>query len=175
LFNLLAAVSLVMCVAIAVLSLAGRTGQSTNTNAIPLGETKWFLRPDGILRGETDPWPSMKPLPTGRQRTTIKERMFSDSGIVLTRVRTEAFGPAYHNDEHTEFETHYAFIRYTPLLVVLMIPLGAWLIDRGWQLRMRRLAERIGHCPVCNYDLRASKERCPECGTAIPETMNAER
>ena len=34
--------------------------------------------------------------------------------------------------------------------------------------RRRRLAERKGHCPNCGYDLRASKERCPECGTTIP-------
>ena len=42
-----------------------------------------------------------------------------------------------------------------------------------WSVRLARRVwyhrtHLIGHCPCCNYDLRASKDRCPECGTAMP-------
>jgi hypothetical protein len=44
-------------------------------------------------------------------------------------------------------------------LMTLILPV-AWLVKR--RLRLQR--ERKGQCRRCGYDLRATPERCPECG-----------
>jgi hypothetical protein len=48
--------------------------------------------------------------------------------------------------------------------------LPPWLFLSGRKSRQR---QTLGLCPSCGYDLRASKERCPECGTVIPQKVEA--
>jgi hypothetical protein len=56
---------------------------------------------------------------------------------------------------------------------VMFVPLWAPIVLTGalpllWIRRTlyRRAARRRGLCPQCGYDLRATPERCPECGAA---------
>jgi hypothetical protein len=60
-----------------------------------------------------------------------------------------------------------------PSLVAILICLPLATLDEwGRRREQRRKAAMIGKCPTCGYDLRASNDRCPECGT--PFTKNTE-
>jgi hypothetical protein len=51
--------------------------------------------------------------------------------------------------------------------LVLGVPLTVW-TAQFLARRVFRKRNRSGLCPKCGYDLRATPDRCPECGT-IPE------
>ena len=60
--------------------------------------------------------------------------------------------------------------RYSALVLpywLITLTSAAPLLLIGWRQWRNRAARRIaaGHCPACNYDLRATPGRCPECGT----------
>ena len=57
---------------------------------------------------------------------------------------------------------------WLPLMLSAAVPVGFV------TARVRRACRsRLGHCPTCGYDVRVSPERCPECGAlsaALPAT-----
>jgi hypothetical protein len=57
---------------------------------------------------------------------------------------------------------------WLPLLLVTLPAAAAELRSRA----RRRRGGRAGLCPRCGYDLRATPDRCPECG-AVPAVKGA--
>ncbi len=55
------------------------------------------------------------------------------------------------------------------IAVPLWLPVLAFATPIAWQVispvHRRRKRKKLGLCVKCGYDLRGSKERCPECGT----------
>jgi hypothetical protein len=64
--------------------------------------------------------------------------------------------------------SRFDFVPICPLLLLFGI-LPA--VAAALSLRKRR-RRRSGRCEVCGYDLRASSERCPECGTVVRRTLS---
>ena len=54
---------------------------------------------------------------------------------------------------------------WLPLSFAIIPPLW-WVLNRT----QAALRYRAGRCRACGYDLRASSERCPECGASIEHT-----
>ena len=64
-------------------------------------------------------------------------------------------------------DVHVISVPYWSMLLVPAMPF-AFAIAR-WRRRRSRI--RRGLCLVCGYDLRATPDRCPECGTSVPTKL----
>lgn len=65
---------------------------------------------------------------------------------------------------HPESEFNILLSNWALCLGTAILP-TVWLI--GFNRNRRKRRQAAGLCHRCGYDLRASKDRCPECGTAL--------
>lgn len=76
---------------------------------------------------------------------------------------------SYEWENQAAFKTHVYDAPLWSLLVIALILPSLYL--RLLVSKRRHLAS--GLCLQCGYDLRATKDRCPECGTPIPAMVKA--
>ena len=78
------------------------------------------------------------------------------------------FSYSEHNDPSLRMTARAFAIPYWGLLVAFALPL----VLRLMFLSRRRRRRRLRLCPACGYDLRATPDRCPECGM-VPAAREA--
>jgi hypothetical protein len=52
---------------------------------------------------------------------------------------------------------------------ILGIPVAIFFARKSWNTAIRTERAKDGLCVYCGYDLRASPDRCPECGRITPK------
>jgi hypothetical protein len=180
LFTLLSALSLLLCVAVAVLWVRSHSaGDKVSYGWTALPETRqvtllgytnrgmlFLSRYDVRFSGPIPPgfWGD----PAGRLRWE-QYRPYPPSApadrYLLGFRATDASRSTALSDPPGVARVERWRIVAVPLWVPLLA-LGIWPAARLWLWRRRRGARRLakGLCPSCAYDLRATPGRCPECG-----------
>ena len=87
-----------------------------------------------------------------------------DSGFNRRSIKWQFLHMAWVDETSGKDYTRFLTIPAWLFVCLFATPPGAW----AWQWRGIRKRQVKGHCLFCGYDLRATPDRCPECGAAIP-------
>ena len=75
--------------------------------------------------------------------------------------------PLFHWDALDEYWFCFVVLPHWIPILILGSLLGIFYLPMG----RRRKRKKLGLCVKCGYDLRASKDRCPECGEEFVSTI----
>ena len=110
------------------------------------------LTPDG--------YPTYFPIIGSKPPSNLGPFLFwSDSELVYNWTDMDGH---WHARKGCEYDIAIILPWWFPMLISMpmsIIALRRWLRNRHQRLRM-------GLCAICGYDIRASPDRCPECGTS---------
>ncbi len=188
---ILAAVSFIAAVAVAVLWVRslGTRGQERRTPIASVGNWSLYVDPSEItllslhLDGVNDYYESEREsngTPEDAMASTWRNEVIDDQRKDLTsggllrdgRQANEADADVFFARDVFEFGSN---ARYGGMWSYWRLQLPCWVVIGGALIlptiaaaRLRQSQRRAvaGACAVCGYDLRATPETCPECGTS---------
>jgi hypothetical protein len=104
-----------------------------------------------------------------------------DMWLKVSQVNSDSKAKAEYERRDLEFNLEYSQSLLSPVRTGgrwnLLVP--AWfvvvllMVLPFMEIWIRRWRVRIGMCARCGYDLRATPDRCPECGTIIAKPTEA--
>ena len=112
------------------------------------------------LRGDDEPVEVRWRPPAGPRLAFSMSRIVSDAEILRGGEVPE---PSTGRMTPVGEQTIARAVPHWVLAVVLGVPV-AWWVWTGFERRRARRRAAAGLCRGCGYDLRASPDRCPECG-----------
>jgi hypothetical protein len=113
-------------------------------------------------------------LPNGAGVTMSPEsEILTPSGAWFRKIRTPIGGVVYQDRGTTAWRANGFYGAVEIPWWSLIVLFSAWPASRWLANRRRRARVGRGQCPDCGYDLRATPDRCPECG-AVAEGLAIE-
>ena len=177
LFNALAVISLILCVSTIILYLgsASATGKQNNLRSFGNSRTYWgvysFQRQEDLFEWYSFINPRIKgPKATDSHAYAIWIKQFQPWKQYqrlgfrwgsMPAILTDTNGVVWRDGNSW-------WIAASPvnlMMALAVLPLIAYVrVRRSFRLRGKRMRDDL--CTRCGYDLRATPDRCPECGTA---------
>jgi hypothetical protein len=174
-FNFAAAVSLVLCMA--TVGLWVRSYRRADSVALIRGGSNGTHHVLGSARGAVYYWNSHWS-PDGSGVRLTRESRALDSGLrdELLDSGRDVFGFGLVSHAGSPPGSRFLLVRVPYWAIAWILAFCAFRKSTyafGRRVRAYRRSMR-GYCANCGYDLRASRERCPECGEPIPTTRRGD-
>ena len=169
-WNSLAAASALLCVLVCVLWVRSYrlTDQVNLTHSMGNAPSRWgYMCSIDFCAGEMGVtiWEEHA---ASRHPTAVKwsGHSYRFSAPRATFWGRRGFTPLHHDVDPGKMWQYWIYVPiWLPVLFTLILPVTT---VATWLRRKRPLK---GYCPLCGYDLRATPNRCPECGKVLQKAV----